>query len=65
MANKKPKIETIVKDITVSKEAVISENGLVKIIATENSSYLKNGKEYEVSINLAKTLVKKGSVIYK
>lgn len=66
MANPKIiKTKTIVKDNILSKEGMLSKNGLVIIIGTESSPNLKTGKEYEVSVILAKTLVKKGSANYK
>jgi hypothetical protein len=44
---------------------VIIPSGMVTIIGTLQSKSLKTNKEYEVSSELAATLIKKGSAILK
>lgn len=55
------KTKEIVKEVAINPAT--SRN--VIIIGTELSQYLKTGKEYLVNSKLAKTLVQKGSAIYK
>ena len=49
---------------TINNQPKIDSLGMVEIVATK-SPYMKQGKEYKVSKQLAETLVKKGSAIYK
>lgn len=59
------------KKIT-SKSAVVAGkpetnklSGLVEVVGTEKSEHLKKGQVYEVSPQLAETLVKQGYANYK
>lgn len=52
------------KSVITKAEPVVL-TGLVTVIATDSAKYMKLGNEYEVSAQLAQTLIKKGSVILK
>ena len=47
------------------EKKVTSGDDIVTVIGTEKSKYMKTGKEYQVSRDLAKTLVKNGQANYK
>ena len=51
----------------IKKEASLIDipKGEVIVIGTEKSPYMKTGKEYPVSSELAKTLIKKGAATLK
>jgi len=49
----------------ITKAEPVQLTGLVTVIATNSAKHLKPKKEYQVSAQLAETLIKKGSVILK
>lgn len=57
MAKKKSDVEEE-KVITIPKGSVI-------VIGTDKSPFLKTGKEYQVTSELAQTLIKKGAATLK
>lgn len=54
------------KAVVVKEEKVIdTPKGNVIVIGTNKSQFLKTGKEYPVTSELAQTLIKKGAAILK
>ena len=58
---KKLKTDSVIA-VTVPE---VELSGMVTVIAANNAEFMNPGKEYEVSAELAKTLIKKGSVTLK
>lgn len=59
---KKMTAKTVIKS---KPEVPKTLKGLVVVVGTEKSQYMKTGKEYEVSPILANTLVKSGHATLK
>lgn len=53
------------KTVKAQKPKIDNTTGLVPVVGSEKSEFLKTGHVYEVSEKLAETLVKKGSATYK
>jgi len=53
------------KAATAENKAVEIPKGNVIVIGTDKSPFLKTGKEFTVSSELAQTLIKKGSATLK